>query len=404
MPAAVVIGAGIGGLSAGIALRRAGWDVAVLERAERLKPVGSGLAIAANALRALDTLGLGDRVRALSRVQGRLGIRRPDGRWLAHTTADRAQRKFDDLVVLLARATLVDLLAETLGADALRLGVTVTGVDAATGVVRTDGGEHAADLVVAADGIRSATRRALFPGHPGPVYAGVTAWRGMVPWDGGPLPSTETWGRGRVFGAHLLAGDVVYFYATDLSPEGAVHGDEREELLRRFGGWHEPIPSLLAAVRPERIVRNDVHAFATPLPAYHRGRVALLGDAAHPMTPNLGQGACQAIEDAVVLAHAVGEGLAHAVGEGPAHAAGEGGGLAAYSAARLERTSAIMRRSTAVCRATKLRNPVAVSLREAGMALGTRLSSDLMLRSMREVLEWTPPRRAASGRGPAARA
>ncbi|MBN6053739.1 FAD-dependent monooxygenase [Nonomuraea sp. RK-328] len=394
MPAAVVIGAGIGGLSAGIALRQAGWDVTVLERAGRLEPVGSGLAIAANALRALDTLGLGDRVRALSRVQGRLGIRRPDGRWLAHTTVDRAQEEFDDLVVLLARATLVDLLAEALGADALCLGVTVTGVDAATGVVRTDRGEHAADLVVAADGIRSATRRALFPDHPGPVYAGVTAWRGMVPWDGGPLPSTETWGRGRVFGAHLLAGDVVYFYATDLSPEGAAHGDEREELLRRFGGWHEPIPSLLAAVRPERIVRSDVHAFATPLPAYHRGRVALVGDAAHPMTPNLGQGACQAIEDAVVLAHAV--------GGGPACVAG--GDLAAYSAARLGRTTTIMRRSTAVCRVTKIRNPVAVSLREAGTALAARLSPDLMLRSMREVLEWTPPRRAASGRGPAARA
>ncbi|MFI6788227.1 FAD-dependent monooxygenase [Nonomuraea sp. NPDC050383] len=384
MPAAVVIGAGIGGLTAGIALRQAGWDVTVLERAERLKPVGSGLAVAVNALRALDTLGLGDPVRALSRVQGTLGIRRPDGRWLARSTEESVRKEFSDSVVVLPRAALVELLAEALGADALHLGVQVTEVDPDTGTVRTSEGERVGELVVAADGIHSATRRALFPLHPGPVYSGVTAWRGLVPWTGGPLPSTETWGRGRVFGAHLLAGGLVYFYATDVSPAGESGRDEREELLRRFGGWHEPIPSLLRDVPAERILRNDIHAFATPLPAFHRGRVALVGDAAHPMTPNLGQGACQAIEDGVVLAYVA------------------GGDLAAYSAARVERTATLVRRSTAVCRATKVRNPVAVSLRDAGMALAARLSSDLMPKSMREVLEWTPPRRAASGRGPGA--
>ncbi|MEU8108294.1 FAD-dependent monooxygenase [Nonomuraea muscovyensis] len=421
MPEAVVIGAGVGGLAAGVALRRAGWDVTVLERAGRLENVGSGLAVAANALRALDTLGLGDRVRELSRVQGELGVRRWDGRWLVSTTEDRARELYGDSVVLMPRATLVGLLAEALGGERLRLGVEVTGVDADTGTVRTspaegaDGGrtgaartdagrtnagragagrgaaghegvgEVRADLVVAADGIHSATRRALFPGHPGPVYSGVTAWRGLVPRPDVPVASTETWGRGLVFGAHLLAGDLVYFYATDVSPPGAVHADEREELLRRFGGWHEPIPALLRASERERILRNDVHHFAAPLPAFHRGRVALLGDAAHPMTPNLGQGACQAIEDAVVLAHV----------------AGEGRGLAAYTAARLDRTAAITRRGVSICRATRLRNPVAVRLRDTGMSLAARLRPDLMLRSMDEVLGWRPPASAANGREPA---
>ncbi|MFD2349362.1 FAD-dependent oxidoreductase [Nonomuraea ferruginea] len=170
---AIVIGGGIGGLTAGVALDRKGWDVTVLERTPKLEPVGSGLAIAVNALRALDTVGLGDPVRARARMQGQIGIRRPDGRWLTHTSGSAAEERYGDrTAVVLLRAQLVDLLAEALGPDRLRLGTTVTGVDAATGTVRTDAGEFTGDLVVAADGIHSPTRRALFPGHPGPVYSG----------------------------------------------------------------------------------------------------------------------------------------------------------------------------------------------------------------------------------------
>lgn len=391
MADAIVIGGGIGGLASGIALSRAGWEVTVLERAPRLDPVGSGLAIAANALRALDTLGLGDRVRALSRLEGQVGIRRPDGRWITHTTGDTADRLYGDSVAVLLRATLVDLLREALGNDRLRLGTTVRGVDAATGTVRTDDGELRGDLVVAADGIHSATRAALFPGHPGPVHAGVTAWRGLVPMadlpDGAAVRSGETWGRGLVFGLHPMDGDLAYFYATDLSPAGAGHGDERAELLRRFGGWHEPIPALLRAADPARVLRNDVYFQRTPLPAMHAGRVALVGDAAHPMTPNLGQGACQAVEDAVVLAHTA--------------EAGAPVDLAAYSAARLGRTAGVVRRSMTICRMTKLRHPLAVAARDTAMSLATRLTPDLLLRSMDEVLRWRPPVPAAgTGRAP----
>ncbi|NUP75962.1 MAG: NAD(P)-binding protein [Nonomuraea sp.] len=390
MPKAVVVGGGIGGLASGVALRRKGWDVTVLERAASIEPVGSGLAVAANALKALDTLGLGDRVRELSTVEGALGVRRSDGRWLVRTTEDRADARYGDSVVVMLRATLMEVLMDALGPDALRLGTSVTGVDAGKGLVRTDAGEIEADLVVGADGIRSATRQALFPEHPGPAYSGVTTWRGLIPRNGLTIPRSESWGRGLVFGIHELAGDVVYVYATDLAPAGAAHGDGREELLRRFGGWHDPIPALLRAADPARIIRNDVHYLKTPLPAFHHGKVALVGDAAHPMTPNLGQGACQALEDAVVLAHVA------------------GGDLAAYTAARLERTSKIVRQSMRICSVTKVRNPLAVRLRDLGMSVAGRLSSDLMLRSMDEVLGWRPPAEPQpgpeareQGRGPA---
>ncbi|MDA0638647.1 FAD-dependent monooxygenase [Nonomuraea sp. MCN248] len=385
---AIVIGGGIGGLTAAVALSHRGWDVTVLERAPTVEPVGSGLAIAVNGLRALDTIGLGDRVRALSRVQGRIGIRRPGGRWLTHTSGEEAAARYGgQAAVMMLRAQLVDLLAEALGPDRLRLGTTVTGVDTAAGVVRSDAGEFAGDLVVAADGIHSPTRRAIFPDHPGPVYAGVTAWRGLAPRPGAPLRGAESWGRGLVFGTHPLDDETVYFYATDVVPAGETPaGDERAELTRRFGGWHEPIPELLRSADPARILRTDLYYLREPLPAMHAGRVALLGDAAHPMTPNLGQGACQAIEDAVVLAHLA------------------GGDLTAYTEARLGRTADVVRRSMGVCRMTKLRHPVAVALRDTAMSLATRLTPDLMLRPMDGILRWRPPAPAASDPVPDGRA
>jgi 2-polyprenyl-6-methoxyphenol hydroxylase-like FAD-dependent oxidoreductase len=423
MARAVVIGGGIGGLTAGIALRRKGWDVIVLERAPKLEPVGSGVAIAANALKALDVIGLGDRVRNLSRIQGQVGVRHQNGRWLTHTTEDKAQKLYGDSIVVLLRADLVDVLVEVLGHEHLRLNTTVTGVDADRGVVRTGDGDMEADLIVAADGIHSATRSALFPEHPGPVYSGVTAWRGLVPALDREMQSTETWGKGLLFGAHQLTDELVYYYATDLSPAGAVHADEREELLRRFDGWHDPIPALIRASDNARILRNDLYYFDTPLPAMHRGRVALIGDAAHPMTPNLGQGACQAIEDAIILAFAASVGGPAAggpAGEGPPDAgpadAGPAGawlagawlaggrvdvrdGLAAYTAARLERTAGIVRMAMTICKMTKLRNPVAVGLRNAGVAVASRVIPDLMLRSMNEILGWRPPAQDGSDQG-----
>ncbi|TMR88124.1 FAD-dependent monooxygenase [Nonomuraea basaltis] len=376
MPRAVVIGGGIGGLTSGIALRRKGWDVTVLERAPKMDPVGSGLAIAANALKALDTLGLGDPIRRLSRLQGQAGIRRSDGRWLVHTTMDVAEARYGDSVVVMLRARLMEVLADALGAGHLRLGITVSGVDAESGVVRTDEGDLQADLIVAADGINSKTRQALFPEHPGPTYSGVTAWRGLIPRGDLDIRSTESWGKGLVFGVSLLADDVVYVYATDVLPAGTVFEDEREELLRRFGDWHDPIPGLLRAADPAGIIRNDVCSYDTPLPAFHRGKVALVGDAAHAMTPNLGQGACQAIEDAVVLAHLAGNAGDH---------------LAAYTAARLERTSKVVRQSMSICKVTKLRNPVAVWLRDLGISVAAKSRPDMMLRSMDDVLSWRPP-------------
>lgn len=382
---AAVVGAGIGGLAAAVGLQRQGWNVTVLERARTLEPVGSGLGIAPNALHALDAIGLGDEVRRFSAVQGRGGIRRPDGRWLVRTDLGALAVRFGDPQLMALRTDLVGLLAASLPDGTLRTGVAVTGVDAPdssrSARVFTTEDELDADLIVAADGIRSLIRTTLFPDHPGPRYSGFTAWRfvAALPAGESSVEPSETWGRGTVFGVVPLAGRRVYCYASAPASPGARHDDETAELKRRFGTWHDPIPGLIAAVSPQDVLHDDVYWIAEPLPAYHRGRVAILGDAAHAMTPHLGQGACQAIEDAVVLASVAGT------------RSGAGTDLAAYTAARMRRTRMVADSSYRASRLTGTTSRAAIALRNTGIWLAGHLASGIMLRQLTPVAGWTPP-------------
>ncbi|GGX67679.1 hypothetical protein GCM10010515_39010 [Streptomyces fructofermentans] len=312
-PRAIVVGGGIGGLTAAVALHRSGWRVTVLERARSLEPVGAGISLAPNSLRALDVIGLGDEIRDLAAWQGDGGLRTPGGRWLSRGSAAAVAARFGGPLVLLHRATLVGSLVACLPAGCVRTGAPTTlvdqgdpGVPGRPARVATPGGELEAELVVGADGLRSAVRPVLFPAHPGPVYSGFTTWRIVVPVPGVPFAAHETWGRGRIWGTHPMKDGRVYAYAAARVPAGGrAADDELAELVRLFGDWHEPVPDVLAAARPEDVLRHDVHHIAEPLPAFHAGRVALVGDAAHAMPPTLGQGGNQAIEDAIVLAHHV---------------------------------------------------------------------------------------------------
>ncbi|MFE7130428.1 FAD-dependent monooxygenase [Streptomyces sp. NPDC057638] len=412
----VVIGSGVGGLTAAVALAQRDWRVTVLERAPSLEPVGAGIGLAPNAQRALDVIGLGDEIRDLASWQGAGGLRAPGGRWLSRTDSAAVTARFGGPIVLIHRATLIERLASRLPEGTLRTGtraaltdpglpgarparVTVatgtadvpdaTGtadVPDATGTADVPdtadtagtGEAFTADLVIGADGIHSATRRRLFPRHPGPRYTGFTTWRSVIPGLGEPFAPHETWGPGSLWGSLPLQDGRIYAYAAALAPEGRRADDEKAELRRRFGGWHHPVPEAIAAMEPERILRHDVHHLIDPLPAFHGGRTALVGDAAHAMTPNLGQGGNQAVEDAIVLAH-------HLGGDDLATA------LAAYSADRLPRTTAIVRQGARVARLVGVRSAPGVAVRAALMSLAGRLGPAAAARAFDGIADWRPP-------------
>ena len=379
---AIVVGAGIGGLAAAVALRLAGFEVRVLERAPELTEVGAGLSLWPNALRALDAIGLGDEVRAAGVAQVTGGLRRPDGRWLARADTGEVARRFGD-VVMVARAELLDVLRAAVPVDVVRTGVEVTGLEQHSGaaVVTHTGGHETADVVVGADGVRSAVRRLTWPQSPGPRYAGYVAYRLLTPpLRGSGDEGAETWGSGVRFGyVPLRDGRVYCFAAVTAQPlhRWGTAGTGLEDLEALVGTWHPPIPRLLTAARRAHstVLLHDVEELPD-LASFASGRIALLGDAAHAMTPNLGQGACQALEDAVELAASLG-----AEGDVPA-------ALAAYDRRRRPRTQRVARRSRSVGRVGQWSAPPLVAVRD----LAARLTpTAVALRGLAPVLSWEPP-------------
>jgi len=392
---AVVVGGGIGGLASGVALSSAGWDVTVLERATSLEPVGAGIAVAPNAVRALVALGLGDRLRGLASLQGEVGLRRPDGRWLVRADAGATSARFGDQTLVLHRAQLVGMLADALPDGALRLGADAAVVDPGDAgrparvrvrdtvdASRPDD-EIEAALVVAADGIDSPTRARWWPDSPGPVSGGSTAWRLVAPAPESVVGS-ETWGRGIVVGIVPLADGRVYSYVSVADAAGvpASFADLRE----RLADWHEPIPSLLASVDPGHVLCHELRQLPAPPASLATGRVALVGDAAHAMLPNVGQGGCQALEDAVVLGVRMGAvaGVGLAAADVPE-------ALRRWSAERRPRVVKVMKMSAQMAGMSRSTSPVATAVRDLGARLAGPWSAALGSWALRGVLSWRPP-------------
>jgi 2-polyprenyl-6-methoxyphenol hydroxylase-like FAD-dependent oxidoreductase len=370
----MIAGAGIGGLTLGCALARAGRPFRIIERSERLRPAGAGIALSANALRALAYIGLDDIVRASGHEVTVAAICDPNGRALLEVPVHAI---VPGGTIALERERLHQALQRTLGVP-VSLGRAVIGYESrADGVrVRIDGGETLeADLLVGADGLHSAVRRVM-RGEEALRYSGQTSWRAIAGQVDTVQPDrfTESWGADQRFGIVPLGRQRVYWFAVMNAPQGGRDaGDPREALRARFAGWHAPIDELLAATRPEVIIRTDIFD-RPPIKRWTDGRGSP-GRRCASDDPGCRHGGGQAIEDAVVLAGAI-------AGEVTIEA-----GLARYEAKRLARANGFVKRSYRVGQVAHLRARPLRWLRDRALQ---RIPLGLIARSMARDFDFQP--------------
>jgi 2-polyprenyl-6-methoxyphenol hydroxylase-like FAD-dependent oxidoreductase len=308
MAQVIVIGGGIGGLATAIAFSGKGWDVSVYEASPELRPIGKGIWVPINAMQVLERLGLAAYVAETGWPLQLVELRTASGTLLSTIKLNEMTERYGHSIISILRADLVNILAKVLAPQVLRLGSEFTHFTEESNQVRVhfkDGSEETADLLVGADGIHSRVREQMFPGVT-LRYSGQTCFRGIsafaLPAD---LASTccEIWGGRNRFGFSAVGPRHVYWFAPQLSPPGLEDSIDLRmgHLLNSYREFPSPIPEILAASNAKDTIRTDLFDFP-PISSWSRNNVVLLGDAAHAMTPNLGQGGAQAIEDSFVLA------------------------------------------------------------------------------------------------------
>lgn len=284
---ATIIGAGIGGLAAALALHEAGFTVTIHERARSIAEQGTSLALWSDAMSALDAIGAGERIRDETRAHTGGSIRSPGGRVIAKLSTTREARIAPRPVLLNA---LLDEVVQRLGAEAI-----LWGSDVESRELEPSGG-----LLIGADGINSLVRTRHWRGA-APRSLGTTALRGVV--SGEPPEVTETWGYRRIFGITPHSPGHTNWFAcarTDQLPPSATAEEHADRLHRLFGNWHPAVRNVIAQVANEPIDARPLYDLPR-LTSFVRPGIALIGDAAHAMAPNLGRGACESLVDAAAL-------------------------------------------------------------------------------------------------------
>jgi 2-polyprenyl-6-methoxyphenol hydroxylase-like FAD-dependent oxidoreductase len=355
----LIVGAGIGGLSAGIALRRAGWQIRIFERRSSPGELGFGLSLAPNAMAALGELGVAGvvlaRAHAPALVTGE--VRRMDGTVLKRAEGFPIQRALGGPMVIALRPALHGALLEAVGMDAITVGAEATGFTQAGGRVTlqlADGQTAEGDLLIAADGAGSVIRRALHPAEPPARSSGIIAVRGAVH---GALHHL-----GECFAVYYLGPGVestiirasdtgIYWFlslARELVPAGVRDPAAiLAHMAPRFDTTFRAVTSATEDLRCDELIDRD------PLPFWSRGAVTLLGDAAHPLLPHTGQGAAQAIVDAVTLGRLLGGG------------ADVERALQSYERERLPKTAVLVAQGRRTARLMRITNPFACAVRDA---------------------------------------
>ncbi len=354
----LVVGGGIGGLATALAFQRQGIRSLVFERTPQFREVGSGMILAGNAVKALHKLGLADVLQTIAAPLLSASIRSWRGDVLVDMPMQEAMRRFGASTVAVHRAELQAALVQALEKGSLHTHMQGIGFEQDEAGVRVrfaSGEEVQGDLLVGADGLHSVVRAQLI-GAARPRYAGYTAWRAVTCFSMHQREAQttfETWGAGRRFGFIPLTQGRVCWFAVANAPEGEREEQAREKrrVLELVASCHEPARAVIEATEASAILRTDLYD-RRPISSWSQGRVTLVGDAAHPMTPNLGQGACQAIEDAFILAESLQREPTIAWA------------LQRYEARRIKRANAIVQRSWRLGQIAHWENPWSVHVRD----------------------------------------
>ncbi|MEV0278755.1 FAD-dependent monooxygenase [Streptomyces sp. NPDC050610] len=335
----VIAGGGLVGLTTAASLRLIGHEVTVLEQAPDVRAAGAGIGLWPNALREFDRIGIGAAVRRMGREIDTWFFDAA-GRPVRAPGSEASDHRF----LLVPRPGLNNLLADAVGRDRVLLGSHVTGYTEKKSeavVSFADGRELRTDLLIGADGVHSRVRAQLVPGSDAEVHAGHYAWRAMVP-AGGERPegTVLTVGRDRTRGGYARVSESQTMWMVNQFEAGPLTGGKRQRALRRArslaeGGWHDDLLEMIAGTPEEAILENQI-MFVPPLPRWASARVALIGDAAHGLSPHISAGGTLGIEDAGVLRAAL-------AGEHDTAKA-----LARYEAARTARFDAVREHAAAV--------------------------------------------------------
>jgi len=351
----LIVGGGIAGLASAAGLSRAGIACEIVERAEAWAPVGAGIVLGVNAMRVMKSLDLHEAVAKRGARLGRGAITDDRGRTLGATDFALMEAEFGPTIAL-HRAALHEVLREAARAVPVTLGTSVEsiaqdgdGVD----VRLTNGRERRFDLVVGADGLRSGVRALTFEDDR-VAYSGYTCWRLVVDAPVDVVDMREMWGRGRRFGIVPIGEGRIYCFAVANAPHGEADPEEGrlDRFCERFTEFGGQVPEILAALeRPDQLIHNDLEELVDG--PWHEGRVGLIGDAAHAMTPNMGQGAAMALEDAMVLVELLREGAA------------TGEALPRLHARRVDRVRWVQAQSRRIGRIGQLEGAIACRTRNA---------------------------------------
>ncbi|WP_100524843.1 FAD-dependent oxidoreductase [Mycobacteroides abscessus] len=361
----LIAGGGLGGIATALALQQRGIDSAVYERAPQLRDGGAGLHIWTNGMLALAYLGVAEQVAKIAPAQSVCHFATSTGRAIGQYPVGQFVERYGQPTVAISRSDLHDILRKAVTAPIIT-GAEVTGYTehaAGVSVHFADGSSADGDVLIGADGVRSAVRAQLL-GPQLPDYTGYIAWRGhaeMSPEDFPPGTFRALFGPGTRFTYYDIAPGVVHWMSVANGPAGGRDEGTPEQTLDmlrgRHAGWIDPVGRILDATKPESILRGDV-LDRKPDPVWGRGRITLLGDAAHPISFNIGQGACLAIEDALVLA---------------GHLASPGAdvtqALRAYEAERQERTRPMQQLAHRIGVIGALQHPAAIWVRDRVLKL-----------------------------------